>query len=108
MLPNPNRNRNLNPNPELNLPRDGEVARVLPARAHLLPRGFGLGLGLGFALGSRLGSLKYHANPRADLLPCGGALHHGVDEARGARGRGGQGRQARGRARRRAHVFITR
>ena len=47
VLPNPNPNRNLNPNPEPNLPRDGEVARVLPAREHLLPRGFGFGFGFG-------------------------------------------------------------
>ena len=55
VLPNPNPNRNLNPNPEPNLPRDGEVARVLPAREHLLPRGFGLGLGLGFGFGFGFG-----------------------------------------------------
>ena len=84
MLPNPNPNRNLNPNPEPNLPRDGEVARVLPAREHLLPRGLGFGFGFGFGFG--LGYPKYHPNPSADLLPRGGALHHGLDEAGGREG----------------------
>ena len=39
----------------VHLPRDGEVARVLPAREHLLPRGFGLGLGLGLGFGFGFG-----------------------------------------------------
>ena len=39
----------------VHLPRDGEVARVLPAREHLLPRGLGLGFGFGFGLGLELG-----------------------------------------------------
>ena len=55
VLPDPNPNPNLTPNPEPDLPRDGEVARVLPAREHLLPRGLGCRVsGAGCRLGQGL------------------------------------------------------